>query len=288
MKSPISFTLDLSQVDYQVPNLLAGKTGMLVSPAAIAKNAAGLPTHPVGDGPFTLTTYVPDSHADLVRNPGYWNASEIHAGQVPVKSITEPQQILAALQSGQVNVAVIAGSQVAAAKAPASRSTRSRREVVNTLDIKTTTKAPFNNPRWSRRSTTRSTARPSSQVQEFGHGTPSYQPFPKGYVGYDPAWPTCTRTTRPRPSQLLAEAGYPHGMQHHADHVHGTETRWPSSCSASSRRPASRSRSRTCRPTPVHPVRLRGQDHPRFALDGTAGRELAAADAGRALQPSRA
>ena len=34
VNSPASFTLDLTQVDYQVPDLLAGKDGMMVSPAA--------------------------------------------------------------------------------------------------------------------------------------------------------------------------------------------------------------------------------------------------------------
>ena len=37
VNSPTSFTLDLSQVDYQVPDLLAGKDGMIVNPAAFKK-----------------------------------------------------------------------------------------------------------------------------------------------------------------------------------------------------------------------------------------------------------
>ena len=37
VNSPTSFTLDLSQVDYQLPYLLAGKDGMMVSPKAFAE-----------------------------------------------------------------------------------------------------------------------------------------------------------------------------------------------------------------------------------------------------------
>src|ERR1700678_405951 len=77
VNSPTSFTLDLSQVDYQVPDLLAGKDGMIVNPAAF-KKVGSLATQPEGAGPFTLTSYVPDSHASLVRNPNYWDASQIH------------------------------------------------------------------------------------------------------------------------------------------------------------------------------------------------------------------
>ena len=46
VNSPVSFTLDLSQVDYQVPDLLAGKDGMMVSPAAFKK--PGQRAHPPG------------------------------------------------------------------------------------------------------------------------------------------------------------------------------------------------------------------------------------------------
>src|SRR5580698_9768438 len=47
VNSPTSFTLDLSQVDYQVPYLLAGKDGMIVNPAAFTK-VGSLATQPEG------------------------------------------------------------------------------------------------------------------------------------------------------------------------------------------------------------------------------------------------
>src|ERR1700689_43298 len=50
VNSPTSFTLDLTQVDYQVPDLLAGKDGMMVSPASF-KPVGAIPTNPVGAGP---------------------------------------------------------------------------------------------------------------------------------------------------------------------------------------------------------------------------------------------
>src|SRR6202044_2429839 len=147
VNSPTSFTLNLNAVDYQLPYLLAGKDGMMVSPKAFATKAGvnSLPTQPVGAGPFKLTSYVPDSHANLVRNPGYWDASQIHIANFTVQDITQPEQILAALQSGQVNVAYIAGNQVAAAKAAGFKVDVIPSEVVDELDIQTTT-TPFNNP----------------------------------------------------------------------------------------------------------------------------------------------
>ena len=102
-----------------MPDLLAGKDGMIVNPAYFTKVAA---CHPAGRrGTVHAHRYVPDSHASLVRDPDYWDASQIHL-QLHGARITQPEQILAALESGQVNVAYIAGNQVAAAKAAGFRS----------------------------------------------------------------------------------------------------------------------------------------------------------------------
>ena len=211
MNSPTSFTLDLTQVDYQVPDLLAGKDGMMVSPAAF-KNAGSLPTQPVGAGPFTLTSYVPDSHANLVRNPGYWDASQIHLANFTVQSITQPEQILAALESGQVNVAYIAGNQVAAAKAAGFKIAVIPSEVVNELDIQTTT-APFNNPDVVEAINYAINRQAILQVQASGYGAVSYQPFPKGFVGYSPKLANQYPYNPTPAKQLLAQAGYTNGLK---------------------------------------------------------------------------
>jgi ABC-type transport system substrate-binding protein len=211
VNSPTSFTLDLSQVDYQVPYLLAGKDGMMVSPASF-KDAGSIPTSPVGAGPFKLTSYVPDSHADLVRNPGYWDASQIHIAKFTVQDITEPSQILAALESGQVNVAYIAGNQVAAAKAAGFKIAVIPSEVVNELDIQTTT-APFNKPDVVEAINYAINRQAIVQVQAAGYGSVAYQPFPAGFVGYDPKLADLYPYNPAKAKQLLAAAGYPHGLK---------------------------------------------------------------------------
>ena len=211
VNSPVSFTLDLTQVDYQVPDLLAGKDGMMVSPAAF-KHVSSIPTHPVGAGPFKLTSYVPDSHADLVRNPGYWDASQIHIANFTVQSITQPEQILAALQSGQVNVAYIAGNQVASAKAAGFKIAVIPSEVVNELDIQTTT-APFNNPNVVKAINYALNRQAILQVQAAGYGSVAYQPFPQGFVGYSSKLANLYPYNPALAKQLLAQAGYPHGLK---------------------------------------------------------------------------
>jgi peptide/nickel transport system substrate-binding protein len=211
VNSATSFTLDLTQVDYQVPDLLAGKDGMMVSPASF-KSAGSIPTQPVGAGPFKLTSYVPDSHADLVRNPGYWDASQIHIANFTVQDITEPEQILAALQSGQVNVAYIAGNQVAAAEAAGFKVDVIPSEVVDELDIQTTT-APFNNPDVVEAINYAINRQAILTVQASGYGAISYQPFPKGFVGYSPKLANLYPYNPTLAKQLLAKAGYKNGLK---------------------------------------------------------------------------
>ena len=211
VNSPTSFTLDLTQVDYQVPDLLAGKDGMMVSPAAF-KHVSSIPTQPVSAGPFKLTSYVPDSHADLVRNPGYWDASQIHVQNFTVQDITQPEQILAALQSGQVNVAYIAGNQVASAKAAGFKVAVIPSEVVNELDIQTAT-APFNNPNVVKAINYAINRQAILQVQAAGYGSVAYQPFPEGFVGYSAKLANLYPYNPALAKQLLAQAGYPHGLK---------------------------------------------------------------------------
>jgi ABC-type transport system substrate-binding protein len=210
VNSPTSFTLDLTQVDYQVPDLLAGKDGMIVNPAAF-KDAGSIATQPEGAGPFTLTAYVPDSHASLVRNPDYWDASQIHIQNFNVLDITQPEQILSALESGQVNVAYIAGNQVAAAKAAGFKIDVIPSEVVNELDIQTTTK-PFTNPDVVEAINDAINRQAILQVQASGYGAISYQPFPAGFVGYSSKLANLYPYNPTKAKQLLAAAGYSKGL----------------------------------------------------------------------------
>ncbi len=210
VNSPASFTLDLSQVDYQVPDLLAGKDGMIVNPAYF-KNAASLATKPEGAGPFTLTSYVPDSHANLVRDASYWDASQIHIANFNVLSITQPEQILSALESGQVNVAYIAGNQVAAAKAAGFKIDVIPSEVVNELDVQTTT-APFTSPKVVQAINYAINRKAILQVQASGYGAVAYQPFPAGFVGYSAKLANQYPYNPALARQLLAQAGYAKGL----------------------------------------------------------------------------
>ena len=130
--------------------------------------------------------------------------------------ITQPEQILSALESGQVNVAYIAGNQVAAAKAAGFKIDVIPSEVVNELDIQTTT-APFSNPKVVEAINYAINRQAILQVQASGYGTVAYQPFPAGFVGYSPKLANQYPYNPAMAKQLLAAGRLRQGPHHHAD-----------------------------------------------------------------------
>jgi ABC-type transport system substrate-binding protein len=178
--------LDLKAPNYQIPSLFAGKTGMVVNPAAFEGDAAGLATKPAGAGPYTLTSYTENSQATLKRNPGYWDAAEIKVENFQLYPLPDTATVIAGLQSGRYNVAQIPGSQVAAAKAAGLEVQVIPSLVVAVLDVNIT-KAPFDDPDVVQALKFAVDRAALLKTQQFGIGEVSYQPFPKGYVGYNPA-----------------------------------------------------------------------------------------------------
>lgn len=207
---PLTVVLGLTQADYQLPSLLAGKTGMIVSPKAFETDPAGLATRPAGAGPFTLTSYTQNARAVLKRNPGYWDAAAIKVEGFEIYPLPDPATVVAALQSGQYNVAQIPGSQVAAAKAAGLEVQVIPSLVVAVLDINSA-KAPFDNPLVVQALKHAIDREALLKTQQFGLGEVSYQPFPKGYVGYDPGSADLFPHDPVKARELLARAATPTG-----------------------------------------------------------------------------
>jgi peptide/nickel transport system substrate-binding protein len=184
--SATKFTINLTQADYQIPYLVAGRTGMITSPTAAKKNVAGLNTTPVGAGPFVMTDFVAESHADFVKNPNYWDAKDIHIGKVALTVAPDPSTLVAAVQSGTVNVATLPASDIAQAKAAGLNVTVAPSLAVSDISINRN-KAPLNNPAVVQALRYTFDRSQFVKVLTNGAGSTSAQPFPKGYIAYSPA-----------------------------------------------------------------------------------------------------
>ncbi|MEV6932631.1 ABC transporter substrate-binding protein [Dactylosporangium sp. NPDC051485] len=196
----------LGVADFQIPNLLAGKTGMIVNPAAHADPGA-LALKPAGAGPFTLTSYTQNAKAVLVKNPSYWDAANIKLQNFEAYPLPEAATVVAALQSGQYDVAQIPGSQVEAAKAAGLQVQVIPSLVVAVLDVNIT-KKPFDDPKVAEALHYAVDRAALLKTASFGHGEVAYQPFPKGYAGYDQALDGIYAYNPDKAKALLAESSY--------------------------------------------------------------------------------
>ena len=76
---------------------------------------------PVGTGPFTLKSFVKGGNVSLVRNPHYWQAGKPYLNAVDFVYISDDNQRVLQLKSGQVQViSAVPPAQVSALKADSS------------------------------------------------------------------------------------------------------------------------------------------------------------------------
>lgn len=189
--------LHLTQVDYQIPQLLGERVLQIASPKAAA-NPTKLDQNPVGAGPFIVTQLVPGTKAVLKKNPEYWDAKNIHIDNVELTSAPDASTVVSGLRTGVYNFADLAPSQAAAAKKAGLDVFSQPGFNANNISLNIN-KAPFNNDKVV------DAVRYAINRQEFvdkltfGYGSVTNQPFPKGYVAYDPSRRTTTPTTRRSP-----------------------------------------------------------------------------------------
>ncbi len=203
-------TVHLDQADYQVPYLFAGKTGFIVNPAAFT-DPTTLATQPEGSGPFVLDDYVPNAHADLHKNADYWNAGHIFIDEFHVVPVTDPATVVAGVQTGQWDVAIVPPSQVDASESAGLVVEKIRALTVRALDVNNTV-APFDDPKVLQAISHATDRQALVDGAYFGQGTPNFQPFPTGYVAYDKNLDDLYPHDVDAAKALLAEAGHPDGI----------------------------------------------------------------------------
>lgn len=209
--SPTEVTLLLNQPDYQIPLLLSGKTGMIVSPTAVENDVDGLATRPVGAGPFALDEYVPASHATLHKNEDYWDADAILVDDFELRVPPDPTVAVAGIQSGQFDVAVIPPAQLEAARAAGLEVDVIDVFTVRVLDVNNTVE-PFDDPRVTQAISHAINRQELVDVAFFGEGDPNWQPFPRDYLAWNEELDQLYPFDQDRARELLAQAGYPDGV----------------------------------------------------------------------------
>ena len=104
----LSLVFNLEGPDVAFPNLLAGSSGYIESPTAVA-NGVNLKTDGVGTGPFTLEEFSPGERVVLKAWPKYWQTDENgiqlpYLDQLTIVPIPDSGQRLSALETGDIDI----------------------------------------------------------------------------------------------------------------------------------------------------------------------------------------
>ncbi|MFB9950920.1 ABC transporter substrate-binding protein [Rhizobium puerariae] len=203
-------TLNLTQVDHQIPLLLGRRVAQITSPKA-AQDPQKLDQWPIGAGPFKVVEYVPESHIYFEKFDGYWDAKNIHIDRIELSAAPDASQLVASIQTGVYDFAYgLNASQIEVAKKAGLDVLTYPVYAAQNISINVN-KPPFDNPKVV------DAIRYAVNRQEFvdkvtfGTGVATTQPFPAGYIAYDPQSADLWPYNPEKAKQLLAEGGYKPG-----------------------------------------------------------------------------
>jgi peptide/nickel transport system substrate-binding protein len=197
----------LNHPDYQIPLVFSERVLLVASPKA-AEDPAKLDQDPVGAGPFIVTKLIPGQEAIMKKNPGYWDAKDIHIQKVELFAAPSPATVVAGLKTGVYNFADLAASEATAAKAAGLDVFVQPGFNADNISININ-KAPFKGHPALIEAIRYAINRQQFVNQlTFGYGGPTDELFPPGYIGYDPNSADLWPYNPTKAKQLLVQAGY--------------------------------------------------------------------------------
>ena len=110
----------LKKADATLIATLVDRAGMMLSMDAVTKGGQNFSLAPqgAGSGPFEFVEWKRNDHLTLKKNPTYWKSGVPYLDGITYKAIPDVNAILAALRTGDIDIArIIAAKDVASIKA---------------------------------------------------------------------------------------------------------------------------------------------------------------------------
>lgn len=115
--NPSTILIRLSQPYAPLLSVLSDRSGMIMSPTALARLGTRIGEEPVCSGPFRLTRRVPQDRIEMERVPEHWNAGNIHVQRIIMRPMPDSTVRLLNLRSGQLDlIERVAPADVASAR----------------------------------------------------------------------------------------------------------------------------------------------------------------------------
>lgn len=189
------------------PKLIA----MPVAAVAPIPLPSGFADHPVGTGPWRFAAWDHGSELRLARNPDYWGAAKAEMDSIRIRIIPEALTIAAEYEAGLLDVAEVPFSETARWE-QAHPTELQRRPAIRQLYIAlNTTRGVLKDVRVRQALNYATDAATILRTVMGGRGVRTGGALPPGLAGYDSTlYPYPFDVARAK--QLLAEAGYPDGI----------------------------------------------------------------------------
>ena len=205
----VTFHLDAPNVAFD--QLLAGSSGYIESPTAIAADPEGFETAPVGTGPFVLDQFIPGDRVVLKKYPDYWKTDEA-GNQLPyldeliVRPIPDSSQRLASLEAGDIDMFQTATSDVVIQAEEAGFAAQKISGSSSTIILFNESKPPFDDVR-ARQAVAYAINKDAMNERVYGGvRVPSYSSFPIDSPYYNPDG-EAPRYDPERAAELVEELG---------------------------------------------------------------------------------
>jgi peptide/nickel transport system substrate-binding protein len=189
--------------------------GMIGSPKAVQANS--LATETDGAGPYMMdkASTVTGDHYTYVPNPYYWNQGAVHWKKVVLKTITNPNTVLQALRTGQIQVAI--GQPVTSLNAARSAGLKYVAPLTLLMGLLLSDREgalarPLGDVRVRQAINYAIDRNAVAKVIGSGYGRPTDQMAIPGDDSYDPGLDKRYSYDPAKARQLLAAAGYPRGF----------------------------------------------------------------------------
>lgn len=182
-------TFHLKKPDATLLATLVDRAGMMLSMDAVQKGGQNFSVAPMngGSGPFQFVEWKRNDHLTLKKNPNYWVSGLPYLDGITYRAIPDVNAILAALQTGDIDIArTIAAKDIAGVKANSSFIYRDTPAIgFNGFELNTGA-APFNDPA-KRKAVALAIDRYAILKNiNFNIGVVGYGPIPPSSWAFDP------------------------------------------------------------------------------------------------------
>lgn len=194
-------------------NTLAHPSGVMISPAALAKyGSKGIAQNPVGTGPFKFVEWKSTDYLKVAKFDGYWKKGYPKIDSITWRPVVDNNTRAAMMQTNEAHFAFpMPPEAVDTLSKKASLEVTKAPSIIHRYISMNTTQKPFDNPKVREAINYAINKDALVKVAFSGYAIPAQGVLPQGveYATKLGPWPYNPAKAR----ELLKEAGYPNGFE---------------------------------------------------------------------------